>query len=112
MEKEPVVVYMEKQEKNGNVMEKTYGDSEVASVGEKIKALRIVRQLSRKQLAGRASVFYGTIYNYEHYNYTPSRKILIKIANALSVSMEFFEDDLMIPSEFDSVKFYILRFLC
>ena len=107
MEKEPVVVYMEKQEKNGNVMEKAYGDSEVASVGERIKTLRIVRQLSRKQLAERASVPYGTIYTYEQYNRTPSRKILVKIANALSVSMEFFEDEFMIPSEFGSMKFYM-----
>ena len=57
-------------------------------MGEKIKKLRKLKNLSRKELAEKVNITVAALSNYENGHRTPRTEILYKIASELDVEME------------------------
>lgn len=65
-------------------------------IGDKIRALRLARQLTLAQLAAETSVTAVTIHNIEHNAFDPKITTLIELCNALEVPIQH----LLEPQEF------------
>ncbi|HEX3051127.1 MAG TPA: XRE family transcriptional regulator [Aggregatilineaceae bacterium] len=59
-------------------------------IGERLKLARKMAHLSQQELADRAGVSKMAISKYEHNQMLPGSDVLLKLANALGVRMEFF----------------------
>ena len=60
----------------------------VVMIGERLRELRLKRGLSQDELARRANVTQGLIWQIEAGRRTPSLRTLLRLAEALSVSPE------------------------
>lgn len=58
-------------------------------IGDRIKALRLVGNLSREDLANKLGVSYSAIAMYEQGNREPNNDLLVKISNFFNVSTDY-----------------------
>ncbi|MBM7616931.1 transcriptional regulator with XRE-family HTH domain [Weissella uvarum] len=70
-----------------------YKNSHCPKLGEKIKRVRLLRDLTEKELANEINVSVNTLSHYENGTRKPDIEILIDIEVALGVDLHFLLDD-------------------
>lgn len=57
------------------------------NIGKAIKLQRVLMEMSRRQLASRASISYITLSNCENEKTNPSLKLLMRVSAALNIKL-------------------------
>ena len=76
------------------------------NTGEKIKYFRLAHNITQEQLAQDAEISHSTLRKYEANERNPKYEQLLKIADALGISVNIFTDfDIRTMSDFSSLIF-------
>ncbi len=72
---------------------RTLNDQPATPLGQRLRALRLLRGLSQQKLAVRAGLHWQTVYRTERGLTAPSWKAMRSLADVLGVGLDYFRDE-------------------